>query len=174
MNTSFIITVVGPDKPGLVNLLSEKTTAHGANWAESRMAALAGHFAGIVHLQVPSENIDALTASLQKLEAVGLRISMTKTGNHATDQTSQILKVELVGQDRPGIVRDISQVLAVRGISIEELDTDYVNGSWSGENLFRTKARLRLPSTVAPDDLRSALEGLANDLMVDLEPVAKA
>ena len=78
------------------------------------------------------------------------------------------MKLELVGQDRPGIVRDISHALASRGVSIEELVTDAVSGSMSGESLVRASAQLRVPADVATSQLRQALEALANDLMVDL------
>lgn len=172
MITSLVLSVVGPDKPGLVNSLSDKAAAFGANWLESRMANLAGQFAGIVHLQVPSANADPLTAALRELESQGLRIIITKSDTKSigerAEPSSRVLKLELIGQDRPGIVRDISRALAVRDISIEELATEVVSGSWSGENMFQAKAQLRVPAGVATEELRRILETLANELMVDL------
>lgn len=168
MITSLVLTIVGPDKPGLVNSLSDKAAAFGANWLESRMANLAGQFAGIVHLHVPSANAEALSAALRELEPQGLRILVTKTSGARAEPSSRLLKLELVGQDRPGIVRDISRALAVRGVSIEELGTEVVSGSWSGENMFQARAQLRVPAGVATEELRRILERLANELMVDL------
>jgi glycine cleavage system regulatory protein len=168
MNTSLIVTVVGPDRPGLVSSLSDKVTAFGANWAESRMANLAGQFAGIVHIQVPVAKADLLINALRELESVGLHVVVTQSKGLPVESSSRVMRVELVGQDRPGIVRDISRTLADRSISIEELDTEFVSGSWSGENLFQANAKLRVPSAVATDDLRRVLESLANELMVDV------
>jgi glycine cleavage system regulatory protein len=168
MPASLILTIVGPDRPGLVNLISERVTAFGGNWLESRMANLAGQFAGIVHLHVPESNAEPLLVALRELEAQGLRIVATRGAEGARGAVGRRMKLELVGQDRPGIVRDISHALASRGVSIEELVTDCVSGSMSGENLVRASAQLLVPSHVATVHLRDSLEALANDLMVDL------
>ncbi|MES2356178.1 MAG: ACT domain-containing protein [Pseudomonadota bacterium] len=168
MLTSLVITIIGPDKPGLVSSFSDKAAAFGANWEESWMANVAGQFAGIVHLQVPAAKAEALVTALRELEALGLHVAIAHSSGAAVEPSTRLFKLELVGQDRPGIVRDISRLLADRNISIEELDTELVSGSWSGENLFQAKATLRLPATAAIEELRHALEGLANELMVDL------
>jgi glycine cleavage system regulatory protein len=81
-----------------------------------------------------------------------------------------MLRLEVVGHDRPGIVRDVSTILAARNVSITELESERMSGSFSGEAMFKAKARLKLPLDLDPDDLRTAVEALANDLMVDLEP----
>ena len=80
----------------------------------------------------------------------------------------QLLRLELVGQDRPGIVRDISRALAELGISIQELTTEVTSAAMSGEHLFHASALLQVPSSVATADLQRVLEGLANELMVDV------
>jgi len=92
----------------------------------------------------------------------------TVRGAAGTTAKMRRLNLELVGQDRPGIVRDISGALAQRGVSIEELVTDCVSGSMSGETLFRARAQLQVPAQVQTLELRRALENLANDLMVDV------
>jgi glycine cleavage system regulatory protein len=168
MPASLILTIVGPDRPGLVNLISDRVTAHGGNWLESRMANLAGQFAGIVHLHVPQDNAEALIVAFRELEAQGLRMVVTRGTEGASGAPGRRMKLELVGQDRPGIVRDISHALASRGVSIEELVTDCVSGSMSGESLVRASAQLRVPAHVGTAQLRGALEAIANDLMVDL------
>jgi len=167
MPISLILTIVGPDRPGLVNLISEQVTSHGGNWLESRMANLSGQFAGIVHVHVPQSTTEALIGALRHLEEQGLKIVVTR-GAEAATATGRRMKLELVGQDRPGIVREISHALASRGVSIDELATDFVSGSMSGESLVRGTARLRVPTHLSTGQLREALEALANDLMVDV------
>jgi glycine cleavage system regulatory protein len=168
MTVSLILTIVGPDRPGLVNLVSDQVTAFGGNWLESRMANLAGQFAGIVHLHVPQASAEPLIAALRNLEAQGLRIVASRGSDESAAVPGRRMKLELVGQDRPGILREVSHALASRGVSIDELVTDYVSGSMSGESLVRATAQLRVPAQVATSQLRAALEALANDLMVDL------
>jgi glycine cleavage system regulatory protein len=168
MSTSLVLTIVGPDRPGIVRLLSDRIGEHGGNWLQSRMANLAGQFAGIVLLELPAARVDALIRALAQLEADGLRIIVSRGADAGAARRDRRLQLELIGHDRPGIVREISHALASRGVSIEELATDCISGSMSGESLMRATAQLRVPAQVATAELREALEALANDLMVDV------
>ncbi|MEO8101855.1 MAG: ACT domain-containing protein [Betaproteobacteria bacterium] len=168
MTTSLIVTLVGPDRPGLVSALSDKAVEFGANWADSVMSNFAGQFAGIVQLDVRPEKCDALIAALRALESPDLRISVTQGTATGKPVATQRLKLDLVGQDRPGIIHSISSQLAKRQISIEKLDTHVVSGAMSGEQMFHMKAVLRVPQALDQGELRAGLEGLANELMVDI------
>ena len=168
MLTSLVATVIGPDRPGLVRLLSDCGSAHGASWEESRMASLAGQFAGIVRFAVPAAKAAGLAAALAALEAEGLRVVIAQGGAARPPAPVRLLRLELVGHDRPGIVRDISRLLAEQGVSIHELHTAVVSGAMSGGNLFEVDARLAVPDALPTEDLRRLLEGLANELMVDI------
>lgn len=165
---SLVLTLIGQDRPGLVSSLSEKIVAFDGNWLESRMARLAGKFAGILLVSVPETNVEALTKALQGLESQGLRVTVEKSRGEKVVQSHYLFTLELVSQDRPGIIHDISHALAELGASIEELTTQYISGSWSGENLFQAMIRLRVPEDVTSKELREILEGLANELMVDI------
>jgi glycine cleavage system regulatory protein len=168
MLTSLVVTVIGQDRPGLVSLLSDCGKAKGASWAESRMASLAGQFAGMVRFEVDAENAEPLAAALADLESLGLRVLIARGKGTTAGEVGKMLKLDLVGQDRPGIIRDISRVLAEAGVSIEDLATRIVSGAMSGESLFEAQALLRVPASLATAELRSVLEGLANELMVDI------
>lgn len=168
MNTSLILTLIGPDRPGLVNAVSMCASQYGANWMESRMAHLAGQFAGVVRLEIDAAKLDALEAALRALEREGLRIAVAH-GAAAAVAAARRVALELVGHDRPGIVRDISAVLARHGVSIEALDTECESASMSGEPLFRARAELAVPATTDLARVRADLEALANELMVDLD-----
>lgn len=164
--TSIVLTVIGPDKPGLVSAISQKITAGGGNWLDSRMASLAGHFAGLLQVSVPQVKAEALIASLQELEQQGLRVVIERGGERTSD--GRTLKLALTGQDRPGIVRDISDVLARQKINIEEMETAFFSGSFSGEDMFEMQATLRVPAELTDTVLRESIEKLANNLMVDI------
>jgi glycine cleavage system regulatory protein len=164
---SLILTVVGPDRPGLVRALSEAVAASGGNWLESRMARLAGQFAGIVLVEAP----EALLDDLRGLESQGLRIVAQSGAAGAAVATAEPrLVLEVVGNDRPGIVRDIARILADSGVNIEELTTGVASGSFSGEALFRVTALVRAPDATAVEVVRAGLETLGNELMVDVHP----
>lgn len=167
MDTHLVLAVIGCDRPGLVNAVSETVTAGGGNWLDTRMASLAGQFAGILHVVVPAEKADALVTALNKLEQQGLRLIVQKTDEPAP-AVGEVLRLDLVGLDRPGIVRDLSRILAGQQVSITELETERVAGSFSGEAMFKARALLQLPVGLDADALRRSIESLANELMVDL------
>ncbi len=164
-----VLTLIGPDRPGLVEAVAAPIAAHGGNWLESRMAHLAGQFAGILRVEVPDANAAALAAALRALETQGLRLTLETGPTLAAPAARRMLVVDLVGLDRPGIVREISRVLAERGVNIEELVTDRTPAPMSAEMLFRSRARVNVPDAVDAGELRGRLERLAQDLMVQVK-----
>jgi glycine cleavage system regulatory protein len=163
-----VLTLIGPDHPGIVEALAEPIARHGGNWLESRMAHLAGRFAGILRLEVPAGQEASLTAALRALEASGLKLTIEAGPRAAGAAPARAFVLELVGLDRPGIVREISHALAGDGVNIEELTTDRTTAPMSGELLFRSRARISVPQAVDPERLRQRLEQLAGDLMVQV------
>jgi glycine cleavage system regulatory protein len=168
MMTSLVVTVIAPDRPGLVELLSRAVVDHGGNWLESKMSRLAGKFGGVLLVSLPKANIGGLTKALRELESQGLRMMFEEGVAEEPVGGYRVLKLTFVGQDRPGIVRDVSQTLAHRGIGIDELDTEFISGAWSGENIFEAAATLRVPPEIPTDEVRQALENLSNELVADI------
>jgi glycine cleavage system regulatory protein len=167
MRSSMVLTVIGPDRPGIVELLAQTIAAHGGNWEQSRMAHLCGQFAGILNLSLDEVRLPELHAALAGLRAQGLRVVSETTPGHSAPPFRG-LRLELTGTDREGIVRDIARALAARDVNVEELDTRRDSAPMSGDALFHATALLRLPPDVAVDQLRKLLESIADDLMVDL------
>ncbi|MCG8451321.1 MAG: ACT domain-containing protein, partial [Pirellulales bacterium] len=131
-------------------------------------AHLAGQFAGILRVEVEPSAAEALTTAIKNLTDTGLESVVHPDSVQPIDRQSPVLNLSLVGQDRPGIVREISHVLAAHGVNVEELNTECTRAPNSGQPLFRATAQLRLPEHVTPDTLREALEQVASDLMVDV------
>jgi len=167
MSTSLVLTVIGDDRPGLVEALARTVADHGGNWVESRMSRLGGKFAGILLVEIAPEKREALTHTLQSLSTHGLRVVAEASEKHASLARKPV-RLELLGQDRPGIVRDVSRALAQRGVNVERLNTECVSAPMSGELLFKATAELLLPAGTTVDDLREGLETIANELMVDI------
>jgi len=164
---TWVLTAIGPDRPGLVEALSDAIARHHGNWLESRMARMAGHFAGIVSVQVPPEHASDLTEALRTLAARGLEVSVTPS-EIASSGSVRSIAISLVGNDRKGIVRDVSAALARHAVNVDELVTEFTHGAMSGEAIFRASARVTIPAEVSMDSLRKELEKVADDLMVDL------
>jgi glycine cleavage system regulatory protein len=164
----FVITVFGEDRPGVISALSEPITRHDGNWERSQLARLAGRFAGIVEASVPDERYAALVAELVALEDQGLHVTIVGEEPPEPEATEgEAFLLELLGNDHPGIVAEISAVLAEHRISIDELQTEVREAPMAGGHLFHARALLVAPPDET-DALRAALEGLADELMVDL------
>ncbi|WP_296061421.1 ACT domain-containing protein [uncultured Amphritea sp.] len=166
--TSLVLTVIAPDKPGLVEQLSQTIASHEGNWLESSMSRLAGKFAGILIVSVPETQADSLMEALQKLESQGMKVIVERSNEEDTPTESNSITLELIGHDKPGIVREISQALSRYNINVERLSTELVSGSMSAELLFKADADLTVPTGVDLDDLQQSLEAIASDLMVDI------
>ncbi len=166
-----VITVIGDDRAGLVDVLSGVIAEHGGNWDRSHMAELAGKFAGIVLVAVDEDRADSLVSDLEQLEADGLlHITAERAADRPIDEPGTRLQLRLVGQDHPGIIHEVSHVIATLGASIEELETETTDAPMGG-HLFRAEALLHLPPGVSADQLHDAIEAVAHDLMVDLDTV---
>jgi len=169
MARALVLTVIGEDRPGLVEALAELIAVHEGSWDESRMARLAGHFAGVVQIHLPEEQAQGLIATLPRLATRGLEVSVVDSDwSLANVDHRHSLRLDLVGQDRPGIIRQVSRALAELGVSVQDLRTVVESAPMSGERLFRAHAELVPPPDVARETIRHALERLADDMMVDL------
>lgn len=168
VGTSLIVTAIGADRPGIVSMLSDRAQGFGANWAGSRMTNLAGQFAGMVHFEVPAQNAEPLAQALRGLEVSGLRVVIAKVETPPAPAGRRMVRLELTGLDRPGIVRDLSRRLAEQGVSIDDLHTEIVDGASSAEHLFKVQALLVVPESLSNESLRRSLDALANELMLDI------
>jgi glycine cleavage system regulatory protein len=165
--TSLVVTVMGPDRPGIVSLLSDRAQRYGANWAASRLANLAGEFAGMVHFEVPRENAEPLANALRGLESSGLRVVIAKGDGAGVPAGLRGVELELVGDDRVGIVSNLTRMLAARGVSIENIHTEIVGGK-TAKPTFKVAAHLLVPVSLSLEDLQRELGVLANEMMVDI------
>ncbi len=168
METPLVMTVIGPDRPGLVESLAALIAAHGGNWLESRMSRLGGQFAGILRVRVPSPQKQALIDALQRLEPQGLSVVVVPDQPLSARQERTLKLLELVGQDRPGIVSQISHALARHGVNVEDLSTECVSAPMSGETLFRARATLAVPAACNLSQLQKDVEKIAADLIVEI------
>lgn len=162
-----VLTVIAPDQPGLVERVAQCVADHGGNWLESRMSRMAGQFAGILRVAVPAKARAELIDALQGLSAHGIRVVLADSGVEPSSTWKPIL-LDLVGNDRPGIVRDITRLLSEHGVNLESLITEVTPAPMSSEPLFHAEALLAVPQELSLDVLQSKLETLADDLMVEL------
>ncbi len=166
MPIPLVMTIIGPDRTGLVESLAGCVAENGGNWLESRLCRLGGEFAGILRIEIPDKNKSTLLAALQKIS--GLTVTVCADDQNIPSIAGRLTALEIVGHDRPGIVHEISAALARAGVNVEEFSSEVASAPMSGETLFKAAARLQLPEHCDLAVLQRDLEKIASDLLVDV------
>lgn len=162
------MTVLAADRTGIVKTVSETIAEHGGNWLESRMARLAGQFAGILRVECGEERIEDLIAALSALSEVGISVQVKREGV-AEEEPRMLLTLDVVGNDRPGIVKALSAAIAGAGANVEDLHTALESAPMAGHPLFHAKGVVSLPEGLSPGALVASIEALGEDLAVSVE-----
>ena len=165
---SLVMTLIGPDQPGLVDALARVIAAQGANWLDSRMAHLGGQFAGILRVETDAADVEPLLEALQAFDQIKVTVNVDPEAAAVAATPGTCITLDLVGNDRPGIVAEISQVFSELAVNVETIHTECKTAPMSGGKLFEAHATLQLPAGVETRDLRERLEAIAADLMVDI------
>lgn len=167
MNTQLVLTVLCDDRPGVVEQLAQTISEHHGNWLESRMAQLAGKFAGILQVAVADAYQNELRTALNELASKGFKIVVENAVNTSKPECREF-SFSVVGNDRPGIVREIAQAFATRHINMGELETACSSMPWSGEPLFEATGIIEVPKAVDMNELYDFLDKIADELAVDI------
>ena len=168
MLVSIVMTILAADRPGVVRTLSEIVATHGGSWQESRMARLAGQFAGILRVECPADEIEPLLAALHALESEGISVQARRE-EAAPAAPRETLSLDVVGNDRPGIIRALSSAIAAAGANVEDLATTLESAPMSGHPIFHAKGLVSLAPDGDPADLLATIEQLGPDLSVSIE-----
>lgn len=170
MNQILVLSILSDDKPGVVEALANIVSKHDGNWLESRMSHLAGKFAGILQVQVPDSQSPSLQNALSALKAShGIEVVASVASASDIEEDIKTLQFSLMGNDRPGIIRELSQAFASHHINLDELQTNCTSMPWSGDPMFTAHGLLHIPTQVDVDDLSEQLDEIADELGVDIE-----
>ncbi len=161
----FVLSVVGSDRPGLTKALAGAVLSAGGNWLESHLSRLGGLYVGSVLVEVAQDRAEALRAAVAAVDAEGLDVRIAPGEEAAAGET---LAFSLVGQDRPGIVNEVTKAVSALGANIETFDTWLSTEAHSGAPLFHMEAHLRLPAGLAAGHVQAALEAISGEIMVDV------
>ncbi|MFI5897961.1 glycine cleavage system protein R [Actinoplanes sp. NPDC051513] len=152
------ITVIGPDRPGIVADVAEALAGVGANLTDSTMTRLRGHFA--MTLICTGTGLEAAETALAPLEGVTTAVRRVEPEAEAADAGEPWL-VSVHGADRLGIVAAVTRVVAAEGGNITDLSTRLVG------TLYVLIAEVDLPGGVS-DELAERLAVAGAELGVDV------
>jgi len=158
-----VVTFIGPDKPGLVDTLSNIVSSHQGNWQTSSMHHLSGHFAGVFEVAVADDKCQQLSLALTNVEGLTVTIEQATP----TDSQAAAVVLELTANDRAGIVQEVSSVIHKQGGNLLKLVSTQDAAPHSGQLMFKAKAQVAVEDA-SIDELIEALESIADDLMVDI------
>ncbi|WP_394730535.1 glycine cleavage system protein R [Altererythrobacter sp. GH1-8] len=164
-NARFVLTVTGSDRPGLTSELSQAVLAADGNWKEGHLSRLGGLYVGSVLVEIDTSKRELLEQAIARIDG-GLEVRIFPAESDG-ETAGSLLLFELVGQDRPGIIKEVSAVLANLGANIESLSSGEEMGAWGGEHLFRAEVLAILPDGVTPEEGQAALEAISSEIMVD-------
>ena len=162
-----VLSVAGSDRPGLTKALAAAVLSAGGNWLESHLSRLGGLYVGSVLVELDQGKVDALRAAVSAVDAAGLEVRIAPAGAR-TGAAGETLEFSLVGQDRPGIVNQVTKAVSDLGANIETFETWLTSEAHSGAPLFHMAANLRLPVGLEAAKVQAALEAISGEIMVDV------
>lgn len=162
-----VLSVAGSDRPGLTQALAAAVLSAGGNWLESHLSRLGGLYVGSVLVELDADKLEALDTAVRAVDDHGLDVRIAPAVE-AAGSSGETFQFGLVGQDRPGIVNQVTLVLSRLDANIEAFETRISAEPHSGAPLFHLDARLRLPPHLTADKVQSSLEAISGEIMVDI------
>lgn len=182
MRSQHLLTVIANDRTGIVESIAACIHAQGGNWLESRLSRLSGKFAGIIQIEITSDKVSELTQALKSLEGDGFKISIeaidaasNSETNRSNNQTpvsnthSTSYSFTIAGNDRSGIIKEVSQAFAVRKINLENLQSQCTSAPHVGTPLFEASGKISVPSSTDIDELSKHLDRISDELAIDIQ-----
>ncbi|RBP47089.1 glycine cleavage system protein R [Arenicella xantha] len=164
-----VITVFAKDRPGIIRSISSTVLNNEGNWLESSLSRLCGQFTGIVHIQVNAQDKEQLLTALSSLANEGISVTVQNSDGVEPDEgLVDSIQILVEANDRPGIVKEISDALADADVNVDNIDTECESASMAGYPLFRAHMFLALPEGFTEQQLEEILEDVSDDLMVSI------
>lgn len=163
----FVLSVVGSDRPGLTQALAAAVLSAKGNWLESHLSRLGGLYVGSVLVELGAGDVDGLRRAVTAVDAQGLEVRIAPAVEEA-EAAGETLRFSVVGQDRPGIVNQVTAVLSELRANIETFTTWVAAEPHSGAPLFHMNAEVRLPLGLDAGQVQAALEDISAEIMVDI------
>ena len=167
MNTNIILSVIGPDKSGIVSDISKIIKNNLGNIEKSRMVRLGDFFTIMVLITINEDNIESLSKEFNNYSDYQISIHKLKDSLDNNDLDNNIHTIHLNGLDNEGLVYKMTTELAKLDINIEELETNITNAPMSGLSLFSLEAKISHPQ-LNYDILKEKMDALASKLDVNI------
>jgi len=163
MRKHFVVGVIGPDRPGIVDEVSRLVAERGGNIADSRMAHLGGEFGLLMLFSGEGQSAEEAAGNIRQwAEGRGLTAVVKPTAAPPKAATP-VTEIGLEMPDQPGIVSRVTHFLAQRGANVEGLETEVRPAPFTGTPVFSMHVNIRAAEKILLEELRAELQGLAGN-----------
>lgn len=173
MKSWLVVTVVGSDRPGIVAGLSKVLYKNNCNIEELRSTILKRQFVMILIATSPSKNIAnqlknayLKEESLQGIEIQVKEVSPQKLRPHK-QPPSQPFIITVIGEDRPGLVFGVTEIIAKHGINITNFDAKVTR--MRGKKEYVQIYEVAVPESIDIKSLKKELSLRGKKLKVDID-----
>ncbi len=163
---AMVLTLIGDDKPGLIDSIAQCIIDAQGNWLKSSFCQLSGQFAGFVEVMLPKDKHNDLVRACHQLSHLKITLVPTQNREETLDLPATIL---VTANDRQGIVSDIASTLKQFDINITEMNTQCGSAPNWGSPLFTAKVKITMADGTDLDSVKAAIEDITDDLMVEIE-----
>jgi glycine cleavage system transcriptional repressor len=170
MQTTFVLTLTGPDRIGIVDEVTGLLLERNGNVEVSRMARLGGEFAVLMLVSMPEARFAGLEEGLGRLTARGYKVTVAPARQtHAEGHPGwPAYRIEVHGADHEGIIHEVAHYLSGLGINIESVDSESAPAPTSGVPLFAMTARVVVPPGLAGTGWEAGLDEVGSRLNLDV------
>lgn len=169
METCYIISFLGDDRPGLVKQVAQVVSENQGNWLDSQLSQLGGKFAGLILISLPSASSKSLETALIKLSHGGFSVQIKPATYGKSSSPVRDINLSIIGLDRPGIVRDISQAMTTHQVNVVNMESHLISAPMSGEMLFQASIKAQISRHTDLDEFSEVLDVIANEMTLDID-----
>jgi glycine cleavage system regulatory protein len=166
MKKMFIATVLGAVTPGVIKALAEETRQAGGEWITSKVIKVDHHFAALLKVAIEDDMSQPLKVQFER--QFPKLTFLFEASNAAPLSNVRELHLNVDCKDRPGLTREIVDVLVNLDLGIEHMEFNRVHVSTIGQTVFTSKLTVLLPNEVSNESVVELLEGISNDLRVSI------
>lgn len=166
MKSVFISTITGPDSLGIIRSLAETTRGIGGEWITSKVMKLEGQFSALMKVAIDESKVKQLRLELEK-QFPQLTFSYAPVRSE-TDKPSKIVNLEIDCKDRPGLTKDINNILSNLDLVVENMEFNRVHVSSIGEAVFTARIAVTVSESTNSEELAEEIESLSEDVRVNV------
>lgn len=167
MNSVFITTIIGEDKPNTIKDIAELTRSLGGEWIKSKVTKIDNQFAAMMKVSIDESDEqslkDKLAESYPELHFSHVPARILK------DQETQTVNLTVDCEDRPGLTHDITKVLSDLNLETENMEFHRLPVAPVGGTVYSAKMTVRMPEDMEKDRLTEAIESVSSCTRVNYD-----